>query len=154
MRPVVKPVIGTPSYDIDTDEFTFAATVPDGATLHARWDSTDPSTCVTSPTGGTDSSYVPVVGGYGTLSLGTTPQCVSFFANDQDRHRYSDRRRRSTFTLPEPDEAPPPEIGTATWSAADHTFRAPVSYPAGTRLEYALSDDPASARATTPSVRR
>ena len=130
VRPVVKPVIGTPSYDIDTDEFTFAATVPDGATLHARWDSTDPSTCVTSPTGGTDSSYVPVVGGYGTLSLGTTPQCVSFFANDQDRHRYSDVVSVD-FTLPEP-----PTVGGLTLE--------PGFYPIWTA---SLSDVPAGGTA-------
>ncbi|MET0838798.1 MAG: matrixin family metalloprotease [Marmoricola sp.] len=105
---VVAPVIGTPSHDSDTDEFTFAATVPAGATLHARWDSTDPSTCVTAPTGGNNSSFVPVVGGYGTLSLGTEPQCVSFFAYDQDRHRYS-QAVSVVFELPAP-----PTIGALT----------------------------------------
>ena len=80
-------MIGVPSYDFDAEQFTFTATVPAGTTLRARWDTAHPTTCVTSPTGGTDGDFVQVINGEGSLVIPTgLPQCVSFFATDPETH--------------------------------------------------------------------
>ncbi len=132
------PVIGTPSYDAETDQFSFTATLPAGATLRARWDSANPTTCVTGPNDGTDSVFVSVVNGVGTMAApGSLPQCVSFFAHDPDANRYS-AAVHVTFNSPVPD---PPVLDFASWNPADHSFLMPVTQPEGTHLVYLQDDD-------------
>ena len=130
------PVIGVPSYDFDAEQFTFTATVPAGTTLRARWDTAHPTTCVTSPTGGTDGDFVQVINGEGSLVIPTgLPQCVSFFATDSETQR-SSSATFVTFAVPSP------VIGAATWDPAAPGFHASASYPAGTHLVYRLDADP------------
>jgi hypothetical protein len=89
-RPDV-PVIGTMTYDFDTEQFTFPATVAGGATLHVAWDESDPTTCVSTREDGSNSAFVPVTDGEGVIDSPTVlPQCVSFFAHDPETGRDSE----------------------------------------------------------------
>ncbi len=127
------PTIGLPSYDAETDQFSFSATVSGDAILYAKWDRATPDTCVTGPADGSDTTFVQVVEGVGTMAApASLPQCVSFFAYDQEAHRYSSPVF-VTFASPDPD---PPTLDFASWSPADHNFRMAVTQPTGTHLVY------------------
>jgi hypothetical protein len=128
------PVVGTPTYDFDAEQFTFSVTVPDGATLRARWDTAHPSTCVTSPTGGTNGAFVPVDGGQGSLVIPTAlPQCVSFFASDPETNLFSDPVF-VTFTEPNWPNPDAPVVGTPTYDRVGAQFTVPVTVPDGAQL--------------------
>ena len=138
---VVAPVIGVPSYDVDQDEFAFPVTLADGLVLQARWDATDPDTCLTAPQGATNVAYVPVANGQGTLMPDVLPQCVSFFAYDPESNRFS-AAVPVTFSPVETGVPDAPVVEEATWDPARTSFLAPASYEDGTHLVYALSEDP------------
>ena len=94
ITPVQSPIIGTPTYHADTDEFTFPAAVHEDPYTHldAVWDRAHPSTCVDSPSGGAGGQFdVPIVNGQGTLGAPSPlPICVSFFTRDGRANKYSD----------------------------------------------------------------
>ena len=139
--PVDQPTIGSPSYDADTDAFTFPVTLADDLLLQARWDAATPGTCMTSPTGATNVSYVPVSGGQGTLGApAVLPQCVSFFAYDPETNRFS-APVPVAFTLPESTMPDAPVIEEPTWDPVRPAFLAPATYPEGTHLVYSSLDD-------------
>ena len=133
------PVIGTPTYDLDAAEFTVPVTLPDAMQLQARWNSADPTSCVTQIGDGDDQAFtladdVATVGASGTF-----PRCVSFFAHD-DQHNRTSAATQVTFTVP-PDPVPL-QVGTATWDSATSRFHASATYPVGTHLVYRMDDDP------------